>query len=116
MTMREAMDRADRLRPNAVHFDDKKHALWETESQIAEMVGEDIPDWSDEDYDGDLIVADPYSEVYVFTLMAYIDAAQEETDLYQLDAPLANQKMAEVKALYRRHHKGHYPQIKGVFI
>lgn len=116
MKMKEAMDRADRIRPNAVHPDDKKHALWELESQFAEMIGEDIPDWSDEDYDGELIVADPYSVVYVLSLMAYIDFAQEEMDLYQVDAMLANQKQTEVKALYRRHHRSSEPQIKGVFL
>ena len=115
MKMREAMDRADRMRPNAVHFEDKKHALWEQESQFAEMIGEDIPDWSDEDADPELIVADPYSIVYVLSLMAFVDYAQEEMDLYQVDAMMANQKEAEVKALYRRHHRDHKPQIKGVF-
>ena len=115
MRMREAMDRADHMRPNAVHFDDKKQVLWELESQFAEMIGEDIPDWSDEDYDGELIVTDPYAIVYVLSLMAFIDLAQEETDLYQLDAPMANEKQAEVRALYRRHHRGRQPQLKGVF-
>lgn len=115
MRMREAMDRADRMRPNAVHFDDKKQALWELEAQFAEMIKEDIPDWSDEDADPELIVADPYSIVYVLSLMAYIDFAQEETDLYQLDAVMANEKQAEVRALYRRHHSDKQPQIKGVF-
>lgn len=116
MKMKEAMDRADRIRPNAVHPDDKKHALWELESQFAEMIGEDIPDWKDEDANPELIVADPYSVVYVLSLMAYIDYAQEEMDLYQADAMLANQKQTEVRALYRRHHGSREPQIKGVFL
>ena len=114
MRLKEAMDRADRMRPNAVHFDDKMQALWELESQFAEMIGEDIPDWTEGD-DPELIVADPYSIVYVLSLMAFIDFAQEETDLYQLDAVMANEKQAVVRALYRRHHPDRQPQIKGVF-
>lgn len=116
MKMKEAIDRADRLRPNAVHPDDKKHALWELESQFAEMIGEDVPDWNDKDYDGELLIASPYDIVYVLSLMAFIDFAQEEMDLYQIDAMMANQKQAEVKALYRRHHEGPDIQIKGVFL
>lgn len=114
MRMSEAMERADRLRPNAVHFEDKRQALWELESQFAEMIREDIPNWENGD-DPELIVADPYAIVYVLSLMAFIDLAQEETDLYQLDAPMANEKQAEVRALYRRHHRDRQPQLKGVF-
>ena len=115
MRASEAIDRADRLRPNTVHRPDKIHALWELESQFAEMIREDIPDWNDGD-DPDLIVADPYSIVYVLSLMAFIDFAQEETDLYQIDAAMANEKQREVKALYRRHNKADTPRIKGVFL
>lgn len=116
MKLKHAIDMADRIRPNAVHPDDKKHALWELESQFAEMIGRKIPDWSDENYNGDLIVDSPYDIVYVLSLMAFIDLAQEETDLYMVDAQLANQKQNEVKALYRRHHKSRDPQITGVFL
>lgn len=113
MRMTEAMDRADRMRPNAVHYEDKKQALWELESQFAEMIGEDIPDWDNGD-DPELIVADPYSIVYVLSLMAFIDFAQEELNLYQVDAMMANEKQAEVRALYRRHHSSDTPQIRRV--
>lgn len=116
MTIREAIDRADRMRPNVVLPEDKRRALWELESQFAEMIGEDIPDWEDGDDEVELIVAAPYDVVYVYNLCAYIDLYQEETGLYQLDAPIANQKQAEVKALYRRHHSEHDVPFRGVFI
>lgn len=116
MNIKQAIDEADRLRPNTVHPDDKKHALWELEAQFMEMTGRKIPDWSDEDCNDELIVDSPYDIVYTLSLMAFIDLAQEEMDLYQIDAQLANQKQTEVRSLFRRHHRMKMPQIKGVFL
>lgn len=118
MRITEAMDRADRMRPNAVHQYDKRLSLYKLECQIAEMMGVDEPEWemdSNEDYE--LLVPDPHSQIYPFHLMAYIDFAQEETDLYQIDMIMANQALADVQSWWRKSHRQKDDvQIKGVFI
>lgn len=117
MTITEAMDRADRIRPNAVHPHDKRLSLYKLEAQIAEMMGVDVPEWTDDEDDYELLVQDPYSEVYPMHLCACIDWVQEETDLYQIDMITANQAFTELKAWWRRNNRQmediHY---KGVFI
>lgn len=117
MTIRDAIDRADRIRPNAVHPYDKRLELHKIESQISEMMEVEEPEWPDSEEDYELILQDPYSEVYVKSICAYIDWVQEETDLYQIDMIMANQAMAETKAWYRRNNreKGN-TKFKGVFI
>ena len=116
MKLREAIDRADRIRPNAVHQDDKRLALYKLECDVAEMMGEELPEW-DPDDDCDLLMPDPHSEIYPAHLCAYIDWAQEETDLYQIDMFMANQTMAEAKAFWRRNvRQDEDIKIKGVFV
>ena len=106
MRVNEAIDRADRLRPNAVNYFDKRLSLYRLEMEIAEMMElEEMPEWEDAEGDYELLVPDPHSEVYPLHLLAYIDHVQEETDLYQIDMITANQALAEVKAWWRRNNK-----------
>ena len=117
MTISEALDRADRMRPNAVHYDDKKRSLWKLETQFAEMIGDEIPDWTNEEEDYELLIPAPYDQSYVYHLMAFIDHAQEETDLYMIDSAMANQETKEAMAWYRRNVRQHTDtRFRGVFI
>ena len=118
MRITEAMDRADRMRPNAVHQYDKRLSLYKLECQFADMMGLDEPTWeldSNEDYD--LLIPDPHSQVYPYHLMAFIDFAQEETDLYQIDMIMANQELSDVQSWWRRNNREKDDtKFKGVFI
>lgn len=116
MRINEVMDRADRMRPNSVHPDDKRRYLWNLEATIAEMMEVEAPEWDDES-DYELLLPDTYSTAYVYNLMGFIDYAQEEIDLYQADMMMANQSLSEAQAWFRRNHReiGN-TKFKGVFI
>ena len=50
MRLSEAIEAADRIRPNVVDIQDKRRCLLELETEIAELMGEPDPEW---DYDAD---------------------------------------------------------------
>lgn len=115
MNIINAIDRADMLRPNAIPEPEKYAALWKLEAEVAEMMETDLPEWEGEDHE--LLMPDPYSEMYVACLLPEIDLMQEEMDLYQIDSIAANQKKSEAMAWYRRHNKvKHKDRVRGVWI
>lgn len=117
MTIRDAIERADRIRPNVVHEDDKRLELYKIEAQIAEMMEQDIPEWTDPEVNYELLLPEPYAQVYPLSLCAHIDYVQEETDLYQIDMITANQAMREAQAWYRRNNQEvNDTRFTGVFI
>lgn len=102
MTVSEAINRADELRPNAVDESLKISELHKLDYEFANDMGAEIP----EDYTEvtELIIPYPQNDVYVKFLCAQIDFINEETQLYQNDYIIANVAIADVKAWIRRNY------------
>jgi hypothetical protein len=116
MRVSRAIDIANWMRPNTLPREDLKNWLWELDIEIAEMMGQDAPEWDELD-DPELLIPDPKSNVYPLYLLPHIDHIQEETDLYQIDMIEANRALADVKAWWRRNNTGNADtKIKGVWI
>lgn len=105
MTIQEAINKANELRPNPISADTKVDYLNELNAQIAETMGVDMPDKLTAQSTEDLLMPYPYEQVYVLYLTAMIDNAQEEFALFNNDMVLFNQAMHEALAWWRRHHK-----------
>lgn len=112
MRLKEAIQRADALRPNTI--DEKQKAAWlyELEGQIAEYRYAPPPTktWPQ---DMALAIPPPDDTIYERYLCAMIDYANEETGLYADDMALFNQKYAETIARIRRHRR---PPPSGGFV
>ena len=104
MRKSEAIDRADLMRPNAIPRPEKETWLDELEAEFQEMMGIEEREIEADD-DPELLIPDPQAQVYIACLLPSIDWYQEETDLYQIDMIAANQKLAEVKAWWRRNNR-----------
>lgn len=117
MTINEAIKEADDLRPNALKLSYKLRWLQELDRDIANMMGVDYEETSIYNYEGEreLLMPAPYESVYVYHLMAEIDMAIEDSDKFVNDSTIANQKLAEAKAWYRRNHRSKDYIIGGVF-
>lgn len=106
MTNKQAIAAANASRPNMI--DDTRKAEWlmEIDAQVAERMGveEQENKWPAEQ---DLLMPSPHAEMYVLYLMAKIDLENEEFELYQDDAMVANNAAAEAYAWYRRTHRYH---------
>lgn len=104
MTVREAIKRADALRPNTLGGEDKARWLRALETEYAETMGAELPEnkWPE---DQELLMPEPHDESYVWALCASIDLANAETELYANDHVLANAASAEAKAWWRRHNR-----------
>lgn len=104
MTTREAIRRADALRPNTLASEDKVKWLRSLEAEYAETMGVDLPGdvWPE---DQTLLMPEPHDESYVWALCAGIDLANEETEQYANDHITANAAAAEAKAWWRRHNR-----------
>lgn len=105
MTLLTALSQANTMRPNAADDAIKAAQLYELEGRVAEMFGVDPPanpydPESDEDYE--LLMPAPYDEMYRWYLMAMIDLANEETDLYANDMEVFNASWDRAAAWYRR--------------
>ena len=116
MRLHEAIDMADRMRPNNVALPDKIRCIWRLEREFSEMMRTEVPEWEIDDDDPELLIAPPHDQVYYMYLLPFIDFAQEEMDLYQVDSMAANQILSEVKSMYRRGHRADTATLKGVFI
>ena len=103
MTIAQAIERADVIRPNAVPIDIKTGWVASLDGEFAEMMK--VEDYTEPDYSTDELLMDyPRKDVYVFYLCAMIDFAQEEFDLYQDDMAMAIQAISEAKAWWRRNN------------
>lgn len=101
MTLKEAIKKADFLRPNTVYEEIKAHWVMGLEVEIAELMHVDIPEcmWPE---DQDLLMPFPKDDIYALNLMAKIDLANEETELYANDSVTANQATTEAKQWWYR--------------
>ncbi len=98
MTVQEAIERADTLKPNA-YSDDVKYAwLSELDGRIkAEVLDKrmgfenlPVPDYGYESRTKNLLAPAPYSEMYVYWLFMKMDFMNGEFDRFNNDAVLYN--------------------------
>lgn len=82
MKIRECIDRADILRPNDVPDELKVDALMRLDTELADLIDSDSHLAGD---DTELIVPFPYDALYISFMKAYIDNAQEDSELYAND-------------------------------
>ena len=114
MRYSEAIDRANEMRPNAVADVRKAEWLHSFDAENAEVMGyeQETLDWPDTD--PVLMMPAPHDIIYPLYLMAMIDNAQEETDLYLNDMAISNQALLEARAWWRRNHRS--PRGKVVLV
>lgn len=115
MTIRQAIDKTDQLKPNQVS--DAEKVAWL--DALDRMVWDDVvmtherPDGAPESFDGyncttdtetELLITEPHSQAYVYWLMANIDIVNQETAKYQNDYILYNQWYQSFADWYNRRH------------
>ncbi len=103
MTMKEAIRRADELRPNAFPEERKAAWLYELEGRLAETRHAPPParTWPK---DSVLSTPPPDDVIYELYLCAMIDWANQETGLYANDMAVFNAAWYEATARWRREH------------
>lgn len=118
MRLTNAIDYADRMRPNTVPRPEKAQCLYKLEMEIAEIMETEKPDWSRaKAEDPELLLPEPWAGLYPQYLAAFIDYYQEEIDLYQVDSIMANQSLMEWKSAYRREHRSETDtRFRGVWV
>lgn len=108
MKLLKAIEEANILRPNDVPDSLKAQWVMNLEGEIAERLGVYPPE-NPFPNDTDLFAWRPYEDIYAKYLCAMIDQANEEVNLYQNDMAIANARIAEFKAAYRRENR-YYPK------
>ena len=104
MKIREAIKRADELRPNTAEDSIKYSLIYGLEGNIAEMMGMPAPEnkWPD---DAELLMPYPYDNVYELYLTAMLDYYNMDTELYGNDMALFTAAFNEAKAFWRRNNR-----------
>ncbi len=121
MTVREAIDRADTLRPNTVSESEKRLWLAQLDGAMRRQIhGQHEPAEESADTGADktqedetvLLAQEPYTGIYPYWLMAQIDLALGELPRYNNDMMLYNMALTEYAVDYKR---SHVPMKRGQF-
>ena len=112
MTLQEALDLADEMKPNMMKRDVKIKHLLDLEQMIYDEIlmtheheeeQEVRPDYDDETDPGtELLVPDPYSKVYWKWLIAQIDVQNQEDTRFNADMTHFDNAYAEMSAWWNR--------------
>lgn len=104
MRVKEAIKRADELRPNAISEARKAEWVYELEGRLAQVRRAPPPvrHWPS---DGPLAMPPPYDQVYERYLCAMIDLSNQETALYANDMALFEETYCAAAAWWRRTHR-----------
>lgn len=121
MTIRECIERADRLQPNPWTEEEKGGWVLELEGRLVrefypgyrEEPPEDGPERWPEDGDKPLRGSGPWEAMYGWYLMAMMDLHNDEWDRYNAHMELFNRDMGEYRKQY---HRTHTPVGGGGFI
>ena len=111
MTIREAIDRVDGLRPNAVSETEKRLWLAQLDGAVRRQIhgqhednqavgGADVKQGDDTV----LLAEEPYTNLYLYWLMAQVDLALGELTRYNNDMMLYNLALTEYAVDYKRRH------------
>lgn len=114
MTLQEALDIADEMKPNMMKRDLKIKYLTEIEQLIwAEIILKHVhfpwqmhkPVYNEETLPGTvLLIPDPYSMVYVYWLMSKIDIQNQEDERYNVDRAHFENAYDTMSDWYTREH------------
>ena len=114
MTLQEALDMADQLKPNMMLESIKIRFISEIEGKIHKEIlmkhehddeDETCPTYdSDTSRDTELLVPAPYDMVYVYWLLAQIDHMNMEMDKYNNDRALFENAYREFNDYWTREH------------
>jgi hypothetical protein len=112
MTLQEALDIADEMKPNMMKRETKIRMLMDLENMIFDEIlmkhehaeeQEVRPDYTDDSDPGTvLIVPDPYSKVYWKWLMAQIDTQNQEDARFNIDMTHFDNAYSEMSAWWNR--------------
>lgn len=105
MKLKEAIRKADALRPNTIEQEQKVAWVVELEAEIAEIERVPLEENGWAENDPELLMPYPKDEIYILYLMAKIDFANEEMQLYADDSEIANERITEAKAWWVRNHE-----------
>lgn len=108
MKVSEAMIRATEMRPTAMSEPEKARIVEGLDLRIAEMMANTLtPEdrsvsgvWPETDRE--LLLPEPYCEVYTLYLAAQIDYYNRETDLYANDVAAYSAALSEAQAWWRQ--------------
>lgn len=104
MRVKDAIKRADELRPNTISEERKADWVYELEGRLAQVRRAPQPArvWPS---DAALAMPPPYDLVYERYLCAMIDLANQETDLYANDQALFESTYKDAIAWWNRTHR-----------
>ena len=113
MTIMEAIQQVDALKPNAYSVRQKIQWLSQLESMVQSLVidahadgGDPFTGFTDQtETDTRLRMAAPFDMAYLYWLEAQIHYANEDLDLYNRAITLFNGVYKEFKAAYKRSHR-----------
>ena len=97
MTLNQAIQRADELRPNSLERELKVGWVRELEGQVADFMG--LP-FERAEEDAPLLMQAPFDNIYYLYVAAMIVVAQQDSDLYYNDSVLFNASMNRAKSCY----------------
>ena len=105
MRAKEAIQRADALRMNALDEEQKAAWIYALDGQLAEMLGVEPPvnDWPESE--AELLIPFPHDEIYQLYLICKIDYYNQEMVLYMNDLATYHAALAEAQAWWRRTHR-----------
>lgn len=105
MTAKEAIRRADELRPNALGEEQKAAWIFDLDGQIADMM-QTVPTANTfPDLDVTLLMSAPHEEIYPLYLVCKIDFYNQEMNMYANDRAIYEGAMQEAAAWYRRNNR-----------
>ena len=124
MTIQDALDMADELKPNMMQESTKIRFLSEIEGKIYHEIimkhehedDIDMPEYdSDTDTDTELLAPAPYDMVYVYWLISRIDHMNQEMDKYNNDRILFENAWGELSDYWTREHMPLQPASYYIF-
>lgn len=109
MTVLQAIQNADEIRPNAIPDARKARFAYELEGDFAEMMGVEPPQnlyGTGDERDVQLLMPYPKDRCYELYIAAMIDHEQMDFDLYNADIVIANTAIDDAKAWWKRTNGG----------
>lgn len=85
MTIQSLINKVQEEKPNTFQTNKYLEYITEIEADVADQVNMDIPVYTEDDLNVELIVPAPYDRLYVSYVKAMIDYANEEYASYQLN-------------------------------
>lgn len=113
MTIRQAIDKANSLRPNALDEADKVRFLDTLDKMLFDEIFskhkgfENIkrPDYTESGTGTELLAPDGYTEIYINWLFSKIDYIEQDYNLYNIDLAAFNADYKNLAGYINREHK-----------